>query len=149
MPHIFSYCFSPCSPFPRFGVKLLKKYLKPQSSFCSSNQTPPPPKKKIAMVVHQLYKPHSQLFFMLKVCEKESFRWYKFSLDVSLDLSCGLVCVVLNKLHWLRVYRRKTFRKVKWLMMMAPSSSILGQIRQTKQIFALASLQKAFRKHLP
>lgn len=91
MPHIFSYCFSPCSPFPRFGVKLLKKYLKPQSSFCSSNQTPPPPKKKIAMVVHQLYKPHSQLFLMLKVCEKSPFVGTSFFLDVSLDLSCGLV----------------------------------------------------------
>lgn len=171
MPHIFSYCFSPCSTplvlklvlstrlksmlvklgiiFPRFGVKLLKKYLKPQSSFfVQATKRPPHPKKKLPWWYISCTN-HIHSFFWCWKFAQESFRWYMVFLDVSLDLSCGLVawswissigCVHLCS---------KTFRKVKWLMMMAPSSSILGQIRQTKEIFALASLQKAFRKHLP
>lgn len=172
MPHIFSYCFSPCSTplvlklvlstrlksmlvklgiiFPRFGVKLLKKYFKPQSSFfVQATKGPPHPKKRLPWWYISCTNHIHSFSWCWKFAKKSPFVGTSFFLDVSLDLSCGLVAWSFIQLHWLRVYRRKTFRKVKWLMMMAPSSSILGQIRQTKQIFALASLQKAFRKHLP
>lgn len=82
--------------FPRFGVKLPKNTWSHNLVFLFKQPNAPPhPKKRLPWWYISCTNHIHSFFWCWKFAKKSPFVGTSFFLDVSLDLSCGLVCVVL------------------------------------------------------